>query len=109
MAKQAKRFSELGIKPADNGKVFNCQQVSITDILNSEIEILAFQPNLHTAHGDGRYLIHFRTTEDNIEGKFFTNSTNLKSCLDQMKEEDLPVITIIKAVKCGKGKIYQFP
>lgn len=108
MAKQAKRFSELGIKPADNGKVFNCQQVSITDILNSEIEILAFQPNLHTAQGDGRYLIHFRTTEDNIEGKFFTNSTNLKSCLDQMKEEDLPVITIIKAVKCGKGKIYQF-
>lgn len=104
----AKRFSELGIKPADNGKVFNCQQVSITDILNNEIEILDFQANLHTAHGEGRYLIHFRTTDGQTEGKFFTNSTNLKSCLDQIEETDFPVITVIRAVKCGKGKIYQF-
>lgn len=104
----AKRFSELGIKPADNGKVFNCQQVSITDILNSEIEILDFQANLHTAHGEGRYLIHFRMVDGSLEGKFFTNSTNLKSCLDQIEEQDFPVITTIRAVKCGKGKIYQF-
>lgn len=104
----AKRFSDLGIKPADNGKVFNCQQVSITDILNSEIEILDYQANLHTAHGEGRYLIHFRMTDGSLEGKFFTNSTNLKSCLDQIQETDFPVITVIKAVKCGKGKISQF-
>ncbi|MCF0187956.1 MAG: hypothetical protein HUK04_00460 [Bacteroidaceae bacterium] len=104
----AKRFSDLGIKPKDSGKIFNCQQVSITDILNSEIEVIDFQANLHTQHGEGRYLVHFRMTDGSLEGKFFTASHSLISCLDQMKPEDLPVITVIKAIKCGKGKIYQF-
>lgn len=38
----AKRFSELGIKQQDDRKIFNCQQVSITDVLNSEIEVIDF-------------------------------------------------------------------
>lgn len=103
----AKRFSELGIKPANDEKVFNCQQVSITDILNSEIEILGYQANKKTAFGEGRYIVHFKNS-DGVEAKFFTNSQNLKSCLDQINDEDFPVITVIKAVKCGRGKIYQF-
>lgn len=104
----AKRFSDLGIKPANDEKVFNCQQVSITDILNSEIEILGYQANKKTSFGEGRYIVHFQTSDGTMEGKFFTNSTNLKSCLDQMQESDFPVITTIKAVKCGKAKIFQF-
>lgn len=105
----AKRFSELGIRPKDNGKVFNCQQVSITDILNSEILVLDFQTNIKTRHGEGRYLVHFRLLEDGSEGKFFTASQNLKDCLDQVnRDSDLPFSTIIKAVKCGKGKIFNF-
>jgi len=103
-----KRFSELGIEVQDNRKIFNCQQVSITDILNSEIEVIDFLPDVRTQHGEGRYLIHYQTTDGREEGKFFTNSVNLKSCLDQVRKEDLPFITIIKATKCGKGKIYQF-
>lgn len=104
----AKRFSELGIKAIDDRKIFNCQQVSITDILNSEIEVIDFLTAVHTQHGEGRYLVHFRMVEGGEEGKFFTNSQNLKSILDQIKPEDLPFITVIKAAKCGKGKLYQF-
>lgn len=104
----AKRFSELGIKQQDDRKIFNCPQVSVTDILNSEIEVIDYLPDVKTKHGEGRYLIHYRTTDGKEEGNFFTNSTALKSVLDQVKEEDFPFITVIKATKCGNGKIYQF-
>ena len=46
----AKRFSELGVTVDDGRKIFNCQQVSITDILNSEIEVLDFLPDVKTKH-----------------------------------------------------------
>lgn len=104
----AKRFSELGITQQGDRKIFNCQQVSITDILNSEIEIVDFLKDVKTKHGDGRYLIHYRTVDGNEEGKFFTNSSSLKSVLDQIKEKDIPFVTIIKSMRCGNGKIYQF-
>ncbi len=104
----AKRFSELNIQPEDERKIFNCQQVSITDILNSEIEVLGFLPNVKTKHGEGRYLIHYKTTDGTEEGKFFTNSESLKKVLDQVPDDDFPFITVIKATKCGNGKIYQF-
>ena len=104
----AKRFSELGIVVDDGRKIFNCQQVSITDILNSEIEVLDYLAEVKTKHGDGRVLVHYRTTDGNEEGKFFTNSQSLKGSLSQIQDEDFPFITVIKATKCGKGKVYQF-
>lgn len=48
----AKRFSELGIKQQDDRKIFNCQQVSITDVLNSEIEVIDFIPGMK--HNTGK-------------------------------------------------------
>ena len=63
----AKRFSELGIKREDSEKIFNCQQVSITDILNSEIEVIGFLPNVKTKHGEGRYLVHFKQVDNGAE------------------------------------------
>lgn len=51
----AKRFSELGIKQQDDRKIFNCQQVSITDVLNSEIEVIDFIPENTTR---GRSVSH---------------------------------------------------
>lgn len=104
----AKRFSELGITVDDGRKIFDCQQVSITDILNSEIEVIEALPEVKTKHGEGRCLVHFKITDTGEEGKFFTNSASLKSALSQVKEEDYPFITVIKATKCGKGKIYRF-
>lgn len=75
-----RRFSELGIKQVDDKKIFNCQQVSISDVINCEIEVLDFIPNMKTTHGDNRYLVKFR--QDGQEGKFFTNSSAIKSVLD---------------------------
>lgn len=102
----ARHFSELGIKVNDDRKIFNCQQVSITDILNSEIEVVDYIPDMKTQHGDGRYLVKF--SQDGQDGKFFTNSTALKNVLDQIPKEEFPFITTIRCTKCGNGKIYQF-
>ncbi len=107
MAKIMKRFSDLGVQTDDGRKIFNCQQVSITDILNSEIVVLGYQADIKTKHGEGRCLVHFQDA-DGTEGKFFTNAQTLKNALSQIKDEDFPFLTVIKAIKCGKGKIYQF-
>jgi hypothetical protein len=101
-----KKFSDLGIRPVDDRKIFNCNQVSITDVVNCEIEILDFIPNVKTQHGEGRYLIHYRY--NGAEGKFFSNAANIKNALDQIEEQDFPFSTIIRTTKCGSGKIYQF-
>lgn len=106
----AKRFSELGIHLDSERKIFNCEQVSISDILNTEIEVIDFLPDVKTKHGEGRYLVHFKHTDTGIEGKFFTNATSLKEILDKVKETEdaLPFVTIIKAQKIGSGKMFQF-
>lgn len=83
-----RRFSELGIKQVDDKKIFNCQQVSISDVINCEIEVLDFIPNMKTTHGDNRYLVKFR--QDGQEGKFFTNSSAIKSVLDQIPKDEFP-------------------
>jgi hypothetical protein len=101
-----KKFNELGVKQDDERKLFNCQQVSITDVVNCEIEVLDYIQNVKTKHGDGRYLIHYR--QDGADGKFFSNSTNIKNAIDQVAKEDFPFSTIIRATKCGNGKIFQF-
>jgi hypothetical protein len=68
--------------------------------------VLDFVPDVKTKHGEGRYLIHFRNA--GTEGKFFSNSENIKNALNQIKKEDFPFTTIIRATKCGNGKIFQF-
>lgn len=101
-----KRFSELGIKQVDDRKIFDCNQVSISDVINCEIEILDFIPNIKTSHGDDRYLVKFR--QNGLEGKFFTNSSAIKNILAQIPEDMLPFATTIRCTKMGSGKIYQF-
>ena len=88
-----RRFSELGIKQVDDKKIFNCQQVSISDVINCEIEVLDF--------------VKFR--QDGQEGKFFTNSSAIKSVLDQIPKDEFPFLTTIRSTKLGSsGKMYQF-
>lgn len=96
----------MGIKPVEDRKIFNCQQVSISDVINCEIEVLDFIPNLKTPHGEGRYLVQYR--QDGREGKFFTNSTAIKGILDQIPKGEFHFITTVRCTKCGNGKIYQF-
>lgn len=104
----AKRFADLGIKLDNERKIYNCEQVSITDILNTEIEVIDYLSDVKTKHGEGRHLVHFKHTDTGVEGKFFTNAVSLKGVLDKVQQEDFPFITVIKAQKCGNGKLFQF-
>jgi hypothetical protein len=101
-----KRFSELGIKVDDDRKIFNCNQVSISDVINCEIQVIDFIPGMKTKHGEGRSLVYFSL--DGKEGKFFSNAGNIKSALEAVPKEEFPFLTTIKCTKCGNGKIYQF-
>lgn len=101
------RFSELGMRQDEGRKVFDCPQISVTDVLNEEIEVLDFIPGLTTQHGDGRALIRVRTS-DGREGKFFTASKTLCGALEQVRAEMLPFTTVIRCVRCGASKMYRF-
>ena len=100
------RYSDFGIKTEGERKMFNCPQVSISDVINCEIEVIDYIPNVKTQHGEGRYLIHFR--QDGKEAKFFSNSSNIKSALEQISEQSFPFITTIRCSTYGKAKTYQF-
>lgn len=101
-----KRFSEMDIDIQDDRKIFECQQVSINEIVNCEIEVMEFLTDVKTRHGDGRYLVKFK--HNGIENKFFTNSKNVKNTLDAVKCADFPFLTTIKCIKIGANSIYKF-
>lgn len=75
-----KKFSELGVTVQDERKMFNCSQVSISDVLNCEIIVEDFIPDVKTSHGEGRYLVKFKHS-NGADGKFFTNAASLKKTL----------------------------
>lgn len=64
-----KKFSELGVTVQDERKMFNCSQVSISDVLNCEIIVEDFIPDVKTSHGEGRYLVKFKHS-NGADGKF---------------------------------------
>lgn len=102
-----KKFSDLGIKTEEKN-IFNVPQVSIQDVINVEIEILDYEANVKTSHGDGRYIL--KVKHEGRECKFFTNATPIKNALDQICKKDLPFVTIIKQQRfgTGSGKTFYF-
>ena len=56
-----KRFSDLGVTVDAGSNIFQVQQVSITDILNSEIEVLDFESGVRTQHGENRYVVKIKS------------------------------------------------
>ena len=103
-----KRFSDLGVTVDAGNNIFQVQQVSITDILNSEIEVLDFESGVRTQHGENRYVVKIKS--DGKEYKFFTNSTPIKEALEKIPHKDFPFLTTIRAKKLGVGnsKMYYF-
>ena len=101
-----KRFSDLNIDLSEDSRIFECPQVSITEVINCEIEVMEYLPDVKTRHGEGRYLVHFK--RDGRESKFFTNSRNIKSTLEAVGKEDYPFTTTIKCTKIGNSTIYKF-
>lgn len=100
-----KRFSDLNIELPVDRRIFECQQVSITEVINCEIEVIEYLPEVKTRHGDGRYLVHFK--KNGMEAKFFTNSRNIKSTLEAVEKTDYPFLTTIKCTKIGSSTIYK--
>lgn len=103
-----KKFSELGIKIENNSKIFEVPKISITDIINCEIVVIAFQKGVKTQHGPDRYVIKIR--HNNNDYKFFTNSENLKQVLDKIPENGFPFTATIKqqSFGVGSGKTFYF-
>lgn len=57
-----RRFSELGVSVEAGSNIFQVQQVSITDILNSEIEVLDYE--IHTVSETQFMDVFFYSTEN---------------------------------------------
>lgn len=96
-----KKFAEFGINTFDSKSVFSVPQVSITDVLNCEIQVLDYESGIRTSQGENRYIV--KVFHDGTECKFFTNSSHLKEALDRIPKEEFPFITTIKQQKYGTG------
>lgn len=106
---EMKKFSDLNVKwePSDGKKRFDCQIVPISDITNVPVIVSDFETDIKTKEGEGRYLVLIEV--DKTQKKFFTNSEEMKSILDQIREKgELPFETIIKKVSLGKITKYKF-
>lgn len=103
-----RRFSDLGVSVEAGNNIFPVQQISITDILNSEIEVLDYEAGVKTQHGENRYVVKIKV--DGRECKFFTNSSPIKEALNKIPCSEFPFITTIRAKKLGVGnsKMYYF-
>lgn len=106
------KFSELGLSytPKDGKKRFDCQSMQLGQIANREISILDYESAIKTRFGDDRYVVLFHFVGDTTEYKFYTDSEELKSHLDAMRERGVfPVETVIQQ-KTGTGglRIFKF-
>ncbi len=55
-----KRFADFGIQmKMGSKKSFDCPEVSIYSVLNTEIEVVDFE-KVNTSFGEGRHLVLFR-------------------------------------------------
>lgn len=103
-----KKFSDFEINIQDDKAIFDVQKISITDILNCEIEVIAFETGIKTQHGVDRYVVKIR--QNDTEYKFFTNSGRIKQTLDQVPKDGFPFTTTIKQQRygSGSGRMYYF-
>ena len=106
-----KDFADFGLRfvAKDGKKRFECPSVSLGDLQNRTIIVEDYEKGIKTKEGDGRYVVKFRSDEIG-EGKFFTNSEELKQMLDKISEvEGFPFRTSIKRQVFGSGKVkYSF-
>ncbi|MCM1167329.1 MAG: reverse transcriptase domain-containing protein [Ruminococcus sp.] len=89
------KFADLGVTytPADGKKRFHGKLIRIASIVNNEIEVLDFESDIKTAHGDKRYLVSIRDPRTGETCKFFTNSEEMKSALDTIREKNESIKT----------------
>ena len=93
-----KKFSDFGIDIDAGRNIFPVQQISITDILNCEIEVLDYESGVKTQHGDNRCVVKIK--HEGAEYKF----------LSKISKKDFPFIATVRVKKLGTGnnKMYYF-
>ena len=102
-----KDFADFGLSyTSSNGKkCFDCKYWPLGDLQNRTLVVEDYETGIRTPEGDDRYVVKFRSDELG-EGKFITNSYELKQMLDRISELDdgFPFRTTIKRTVFGKGK-----
>lgn len=99
-------FAELGIRyvATDGKKRFECATAKLNDLQNMTIVVKDFETGISTKEGADRYVVLFEG-EDGHEGKFFTNSEEMKQILDKVREAGkLPFRTKIVRKMFGDKK-----
>jgi hypothetical protein len=96
-----KKFSDFGINSLDDKNIFTVPKISIEEVTNCEIEVLDFESDVKTRHGDGRYVVKIK--HEGIEYKFFTNASPIKQALNKICKQDFPFQTTIKQQRFGSG------
>ena len=98
---EMKHFSDFGINTLNDKTVFAVTKISVTDIVNCEIEVLDYESGVRTEHGENRYVVKIR--HEGRECKFFTNAAPIKEALDKIDKKDFPFSAVIKQQKFGSG------
>ena len=103
-----KKFSDFGINTHEKTNIFPVPKISITDVLNCEIEVLDYESGIKTIHGDDRYIVKIKS--NGIDYKFFTNADPIKKALDKIPRESFPFLATVKqqSFGSGSGKTYYF-
>lgn len=102
------KFSDFGIKTGSGRTIYEVPKISISDIVNCEIEVQDFQANVKTEHGDDRYIVKIK--HDGRDYKFFTTAAQIKEALDKVPKENFPFTTTIRSQRFDSGnkKTYYF-
>ena len=105
-------FADFGLifVSKDGKKQFDVVNYSLGDLQNRKLIVENFAKGITTKEGAGRYVVKFRFAEneggDISEGKYFTNSEEMKQMLDKIEEiKGFPFQTTIKRQVFGKRKI----
>lgn len=97
-----KDFKDFGFKPVDTD--FTEEKISIADVVNKEITVLGFKPDVNTINGS-RHLM--RIEFEGAKKVMFTGSRRIISILDH-PEITFPFITTIASFKAGSKRGYMF-
>lgn len=98
-------FAELGIKyvAEDGKKHFDCPTLQLNDLQNRTVVVKDFEMDVPTKNGE-RMLVLF-DDEQGREGKFFTNSAELKQLMSKISEAgEIPFRTTIVRKRMAENK-----
>lgn len=106
--KEMNDFATLGLSytPEDGKKRFKGENVHLSAIVNTRIEVNDFETEVKTKNGL-RTLVYFRDPEDGQYKKFFTASQEMTYLLQEAEKRNaLPFATVIRSEPYDGGKMH---